>query len=368
MTETSQRVAADKVEQQCALILGAWGMDEGKVRTTARLMAETDLRGIDSHGISMLILYDQMFATGQLRLSAEPIIERESASTALIDAQAGLGHPVAVMAMEMAIEKAKRADIGVVSVFNSHHFGAAGLYAEMAAKAGMIGIISCTTKVVTVVPTFGAQRQLGTNPFAFAAPTTRHPIVLLDMSTSVVAANKVKAYALRGEELPQGWVSDVAGNSVTDSPSAYDLLFKGREGGLAPHGGVGMALGGHKGYGLAIFAQILSSTLSGGSFSPVRNRSQRPGDGDNIGQYFQVINPEAFRPRAEFEADLDALIDELRATRPANPDVPVMIPGDPEWASRQDKLINGIPMAPDLLSAVRDIATRAGAPFVLDTF
>jgi LDH2 family malate/lactate/ureidoglycolate dehydrogenase len=365
MAETSHLISVDKVEAQCALILHAWGMDEAKVQIAAHLMAETDLRGIDSHGISMLILYDQMFAAGQLKLSAEPAIKRESASTALIDAGAGLGHPVAVMAMEMAIEKAKNADIGVVSVFNSHHFGAAGLYAEMAAKAGMIGIVSCTTRIVTVVPTFGAQRQLGTNPFAFAAPTTRHPIVLLDMSTSVVAANKVKAYALRGDDMPAGWVSDVEGNSVTDSGAAYDLLFKGSEGGLAPVGGVGMTLGGHKGYGLAVFAQILSSTLSGGSFSPVRNRTQQKGEGDNIGQYFQVINPEAFRPRAEFEADLDALVDELRATCPADPNIPVMVPGDPEWQSRADKLANGIPMAQSLLTAVREIAERAKVPFVL---
>jgi len=129
---------------------------------------------------------------------------------------------------------------------------------------------------------------------------------------------------------------------------------------------VGMLLGGHKGYGLAIFAQILSSTLSGGSFSPIRNRSQKPGDGDNIGQFFQVINPEAFRPREEFEADLDTLIDELRATRPANPDTPVLIPGDPEWKSREEKLAQGIPIADSLARTIRDIAGRAGAPYVLD--
>lgn len=367
MAETIHLVPAEKVEAQCAAVLRAWGMDETKVATTAQLMTETDLRGIESHGISMLILYDQMYGTGQLKLSAEPKVVRESASTALIDAGGGLGHPVSVMAMEMAIEKARKADVGIVSVFNSHHFGAAGLYAEMAAKAGMIGIVSCTSKIVTVVPTFGAQRQLGTNPFAFAAPTTKHPIVLLDMSTSVVAANKVKAYALRGKEIPAGWVSDAKGDTVTNSQTAYDQLFKLTEGGLGPIGGVGMTLGGHKGYGMAIFAQILSSTLSGGSFSPIRNRTQKPGDGDNIGQYFQVINPEAFRPREEFEADLDTLIDVLRATRPADPDFPVLIPGDPEWKSLEEKQQNGIPVAESLAVAVRDIATRAGAPFVLGT-
>lgn len=365
MEEKIHLIPAHLVEQQCASVLRAWGMSEESLLLTARLMAETDLRGIESHGMSMLMLYDTMNRTGQLKLKSEPKIVRESATTALIDAGASLGHPVSVLAMEMAIKKAKASDVGIVSVFNSHHFGAAGLYAEMAAKEGMIGIVSCTSKIVTVVPTYGAERQLGTNPFAFAAPTTRHPIVLLDMSTSVVAANKVKAYFLRGKDIPSGWVSDEHGNEITDSAKAYELLFQGTTGGLAPVGGVGTMLGGHKGYGLAIFAQILSSTLGGGSFSPVRNRTQRPGEGDNIGQYFQVINPDAFRPRAEFEADLDELIDELRATRSTSSDTPVLIPGDPEWLSRKEKLSTGIPISESLVHTVREIADRAGAEYVL---
>jgi LDH2 family malate/lactate/ureidoglycolate dehydrogenase len=364
MAETFHLFPAARVEEQAAEVLRAWGMDEPKIATTARLMVETDLRGIESHGISMLILYEEMQKGGGLKLAAEPRIVRESAATALIDAGAGLGHPASVMAMELAIAKAKTADVGIVSVFNSHHFGAAGLYAEMAARQGLIGIVSCTSRLVTVVPTYGGERRLGTNPFAFAAPAKGNPVIL-DMSTSVVAANKVKTYALNGKDIPAGWVTDGAGAVLTDAEAAYELLFGGSEGGLAPVGGAGMDLGGHKGYGLAIFAQILSSTLGGGSFSPIRNLTQQRGEGDNIGQFFQAINPAAFRPEGEFERDLDAMIDVLRQTPPADPAKPVIIPGDPEWQSRERRLAEGIPLPESLLKRIAVIARGANAPFVL---
>ena len=366
MSEPVRLIAPQLLRDQTAAVLRRWGMDESKIAITSDLMIETDLRGIESHGISMLILYDQMYAAGQLRLSAEPRIVRDRASTALIDAGAGLGHPVSVMAMQMAIDKAKQSDVGIVSVFNSHHFGAAGLYAEMAAKEGLIGIVSCSTKLMTVVPTLGGERVLGTNPFAFAARSRRHPIVLLDMSTSIVAANKVKAYALNGKDIPAGWVSDPAGQALTDAQAAYRLLFEGSGGGLSPIGGVGTLTGGHKGYGLGLFAQILSSTLGGGSFSPIREKSRQSGDGDNIGQFFQAINPAAFRPLDEFEADLDDMIDLLRSTRPADPAQPVLIPGDPEWRAREERLRNGIPISDSLAARIAEIARRAGAEYLLD--
>ncbi len=356
---------ADLVREQIEAVLGAWGMPEDKRRQTAELMVETDLMGIDLHGVSMLILYEKMHQAGQLRLAAEPRIVRETAATALIDGGAGLGHPVATMAMELAIAKAEAHDIGAVSVFNSHHFGACGLYGLMAARRNLFALVSTTSRIVTVVPTFGGERVLGTNPLCFVAPAGRNPPIMLDMSTSVTAANKVKTYALNGKPIPDGWVVDGAGAPLTDSMAAYDLLFEGRGGGLAPVGGRGKDLGGHKGYGLGIVAQILSGTLSGGSFSPIRNLTQKPSDPDNIGHFFLAMNPAAFRPLEDFKADMDVLADRLRQTRPADSDEPVLVPGDPEWAMREKREKTGIPIPESLADKLREIAAAAGAPFVL---
>jgi LDH2 family malate/lactate/ureidoglycolate dehydrogenase len=366
MAVDMRRFSAASVRAQIEAVLRAWGMDEAKLQATAEIMLETDLRGIDSHGISMLIMYDQMQAAGQLRLQAEPRILRETATTALVDGGAGLGHPVALMAMDLAIAKARAHDVGVVSVRNSHHFGAAGCYAERAPAAGLIGIVSTTSRTVNVVPTLGAERVLGTNPLCFAAPAGRNPPFLLDMSTSVVAANKVKVYALQEKPLPVGWVTDGAGRPVTDAVFAYDLLFQDGEGGLTPVGGIGTATGGHKGYGLGIVAQLLSSTLGGGAFSPLRNQQQKPGDPDNIGHFFLALNPAAFRAPGEFETDLDEVLDTLRRTCPADPAHPVLIPGDPERASRAERLEQGIPMPESLVEKIEEIAARAGAERVLE--
>jgi LDH2 family malate/lactate/ureidoglycolate dehydrogenase len=360
-----ENFSAEVIRAQIEAILRAWGMSEEKLRLTAEVMVETDLRGIDSHGISMLIQYDQMQRAGQLRLQAEPQIVRQSASTALIDGGAGLGHPAALMGMNLAIEKALAHDVGVVSVFNSHHFGAAGYYAALAADRGLIGVVSSTTRVISVVPTNGVERVLGTNPIAVAVPAGRHPHVSVDISTSVVAANKVKVYALQGKELPTGWVIGGQGEPVTDSGQAFRQIFEGQEGGLTPIGGGGSEMGGHKGYGLGLIAQILSGTLSGASFSPIRNRTQKPSDPDNIGHFFMVLNPAAFRPLEDFQSDLDTVIDTLHAVKPIREDEPVLVPGEPEWTAREERLVKGIPVPETLKMKVRKIAESAGAPYVL---
>jgi LDH2 family malate/lactate/ureidoglycolate dehydrogenase len=127
-----------------------------------------------------------------------------------------------------------------------------------------------------------------------------------------------------------------------------------------------MDLGGHKGYGLAIFAQILSGALGGGSFSPIRNRAQKGSDPDNIGHFLMALNPAAFRPLEAFEADVDTVVETLRATRPAEPGQPVLIPGDPEWATREERRARGIPIPDALVATIGEIAANAGAPLVLE--
>ncbi len=335
------------------------------VRTTAEVMVETDLSGIDSHGVSMLMDYESSRLKGKLNLQAQPKIVRETPVTALVDADAGLGHPAAVMGMELAITKAQAMGVGVVSVFNSHHFGAAGYYAALAPKAGLIGLVTSSTRTLTTVPTRAGTPVLGTNPIAFAAPARQQPPFLLDIATSTVAANKVRVYALNGKPLPPGWVVDERGEPVTDSARGNELVFGQTAGGLTPLGGT-PELSSHKGYGLAMMVQILSSTLAGASFSPIRNRTQQPGDPDNAGHFFFALDPKVFRPEGAFEDDLDAAIGVLRATPPADPALPVLIPGDPEAVSRERRLRDGIPVSPALAEKIRAICERASVPFLFE--
>src|SRR5499425_1428439 len=210
------RVAAPQIHRQLESVLRAWGMSEAHARTTADMMLETDLRGVDSHGISMLPTYDKEFRAGRLNMRPVWKTLRDGPAMALIDADASLGHPVSVHAMNLAVDKCRASGVAVVSVFNSHHFGAAGCYSRIAAERGVLGMVTSATRGVSMVPTFAAEPVMGTNPLAFAAPAKRNPPFQLDMATTTVAAGKVKVYKRNHEALPPGWVVDEKGQPVTD--------------------------------------------------------------------------------------------------------------------------------------------------------
>lgn len=358
------RVSSQRIREQLVSVLRAWGMADAHAETTAEMMLETDLRGIDSHGISMLPSYDREFRAGRLNMRPMFKTVREGPATALIDADASLGHPVSVHAMNLAIDKCLETGVAVVSVFNSHHFGAAGCYSRIAAERGVVGMVTSATRGVTMVPTFGAEPVLGTNPLAFAAPAKRHAPFQLDMATTTVAAGKVKVYKLNHRPLPPGWVVDGDGHPVTDAEEAFRYVFERPEGGITPLGGA-RALGGHKGYGLAVMVHILGGVLAGASFSPIRARTQRPSDPHNIGHFFMAIDPRAFRAEGEFEHDLDEVIDVLHNAKRVDPEQPVLVAGDPEMATRSERLQHGVPIPQDLMEQLRAVVKSAGVPFVL---
>jgi LDH2 family malate/lactate/ureidoglycolate dehydrogenase len=359
------RFPAETIHRQISEVLRAWGMPADVVRTAADVMTDTDLAGIDSHGISMLMLYEEALGLEQLNRAPVPRVVRESPVTALVDGDAGLGHVAAVFGMELAIAKATATGVGVVCVRNSTHFGAAGYYAAMASRRGLLGMVTCTTRGNPVLPTRSAVPVLGTNPIAFAAPTRRNTPFLLDMSTSTVAQNKVKVFEFQGRPLPPGWVLDEHGAPVTDSARAMDLVTVRYTGGITALGGTA-EMSSHKGYGLSVMVQILSATLAGGSFTPIRKRTQGRGEPDEIGHFLMALDPKAFRDEGEFEHDLDDVIDVLHAATPANADEPVLVAGEPEALSRAERARDGIPVPAPLADKIRAICDRAGAPFLLD--
>jgi LDH2 family malate/lactate/ureidoglycolate dehydrogenase len=159
-------------------------------------------------------------------------------------------------------------------------------------------------------------------------------------------------------------VVDGDGKSITDESEAFSYVFGRPEGGITPLGGTREA-GSHKGYGLAMLVHILGGVLSGGSFSPIRNRTQRPSDPHNIGHFFMAIDPRAFRAEGEFEADLDQVIDVLHGAKRADPDQPVLVAGDPEMATRAERLEHGVPIPDDLMAQLRAVVRDAGVPFAL---
>lgn len=353
-------VSGDGVRMQILAILRAWGLPEESAAVVAEVMTDTDLAGVDSHGIAMLPAYERLLQAGELNVSAVPQIVHDGTSYATLDAQAGLGHIAAVRAVDLAASKARQTGVGVVAVRNSHHYGAVGHYVARAAERGLVCLASTTTRLVSVLPARGKVPRLGTNPIAFGAPTgTGWPLVL-DMSTSTVASNKVRAYALRKQPLPPGWVLDAAGNPMVDPHQARAQVTSEQAGGLTPLGGT-EDLRNHKGYGLAIMVQVLSATLCGAAFAPLR----RSGATDDIGHFFLVLDPAVFRRDGGFVADIDAMLQLLHATPPFDPDRPVLVPGEPEEMSRRHRREHGIPLPADLVAEIRAICARHGVAFLL---
>ncbi|SHK50141.1 Malate/lactate/ureidoglycolate dehydrogenase, LDH2 family [Roseomonas rosea] len=345
--ETVPTIPAERLHRQLTTVFTTWGMRADHAETAATIMVDTDLTGIDSHGVGMLPHYQRLLREGRLDPRATPAIIRDNGPAVLIDGNKAIGHVPAHLATTTAIEKARQHGIGIAAVTNSNHYGAAGWYARMAAEQGMIAI-SLTNASHLLVPVHGTQPALGTNPIAFSAPTrdTTRP-VLLDMATTTVAYGKVSIARRAGKPLPPGWALNAEGGPETNSAIAAE------ERRLAPLGGT-REQGAHKGYGLALMVEILCATLTGAGSAQLRT-----------GHFFLVLNPTAFRDRQDFQADLDDLIARLRANPPADPTTPVIIPGDPEHDTTIERRQHGIPILPALVEEVRAVCTECGAPFLL---
>ena len=348
----------DTHRAQIAAILQAWSMPPALAERTAEVMAWADLHGIDSHGMSMLTVYDERRRSGRLRLDAAPKVTRETPVSALVDGDGGLGHVPARMAMELAIGRARGIGIGAVCVHNSAHFGACGFYASMAAEAGLIGMVATSASGIQVAPTGGKQARLGTDPWSFAAPAREGAPFLLDMATTTVAAGKIRNKANEGLPCPPGWLLTKQGQPSTDPLEATQ-----KGGTMTPLGGMRES-GGYKGYGLSAMVNILASCLSGATLITDPQHTKKP-KGMDIGHFFLALNPSLFRDPAEFRADVATFCDALRATEAVDPARPVQVAGDPERANAARRRREGIPVAPRLLGRVREIAQASGADWVL---
>jgi L-2-hydroxycarboxylate dehydrogenase (NAD+) len=354
VSEAPVLVPHPRLEAFTAEVLAALGMPRPVALLTARLMVQTDLRGVDSHGISMLPRYAEWIREGFVEPAAEPKVVRDEAATALLDAGKGLGYHPSVQAMEMAIAKARACGVGIVAVRNSGHFGAAANYTMRALAHDMIGLATTNSPYVAMVPTFGRRAMLSTNPLSLAAPAGAEPPFVLDMATTTVAVGKLTVAARWGHPIPEGWAMDPAGRPTTDPRLALAHRL------LSPLGGSRL-LGSHKGYGLAVMVDILSGVLAGAVHGDLFLRSDMPERRlHNVGHCLAAIDPARFRPIEEFKADMDDLLRALKATPPAEGEERVWVAGEPEMECERRRRREGIPLPPALLALLNELAGSLG--------
>lgn len=355
------RIPAERIRKQLDAIFISWGMIENFRSVCIRQMVEADLMGIDSHGIGMLPNYEKYRLQGSMVVNPDVVVVDNRQAVALVDAGHGMGHIAATKAMEMAMEKARTFGVGAVSVRRSNHYGAAGVYSNMARRGGLLGISMTGTTQRSVVPTFGREPRFSTNPLAFAAPGQETEGFSLDMATSTVAIGKIMIAKREGRSIPTGWALDREGRPETDPVAALAADPKR----LTPLGGT-RELGSHKGYGLAIMVEILGSMLSNSYVGGYSLETGERGKFLNIGHFFLGLDPVAFRGESgAFETSIDRLVSYLRATPPVDPDQPVLVAGDPEIAAYKERTKNGIPVTDSLIEEIREVCESCRAEFIL---
>jgi LDH2 family malate/lactate/ureidoglycolate dehydrogenase len=320
------------------------GVPEKDVGTVCDVLIESDLRGIESHGVGRLYYYYIRIKNGQHDPVTDYEIVKETPTTAVIDGHHGMGHVIAFDAMKMAIKKAKEYGMGAVAVRNSTHFGIAGYYTNMASSEGLIGITTTNARP-SIAPTFSTEPMLGTNPLSFAMPSDEAFPFSLDCATSIIQRGKVELADRAGHPLRENLVIGPDGNSMTD-PAEILKLLTADQAALLPIGGIGEEFGGYKGYGYATVVEILSAALSAGSFLKALNGIGEDGNPTRfkLGHFFMAIDPEAFMGLDSFKQTTGDILRSLRAARLAPDAERIWTAGEKEYYSKIAVRENGIPI------------------------
>ena len=321
------------------------GVPTEDARLCADVLLESDRRGIESHGCNRFKpIYIDRIKSGIINPVTKIDILKETPTTAVLDANDGMGMVASKKAMDMCIEKAHKYGMGMVAVRNSSHYGIAGYWTGLAAKENMIGI-SGTNARPSVAPTFGVENMLGTNPLTFSMPTDEPFPFTLDCATSVIQNGKIEYYARINHDTPKGLVISREGEELTDSAEILKKI-RSQQAALAPLGGFGETTGGYKGYGYSTVVEILSAALQSGLFLKALDGKDEEGKirPYHLGHFFIAIDTEAFMGAEAFKKTCGDILRDLRGSEKAPGQERIYTAGEKEydvWMYRKDK---GVPV------------------------
>jgi len=336
----------------------AAGVPQEDAAICADVLAESDRRGIESHGCNRFkpIYIDRIQAGIQKPVTQYEVL-KETPTTLVVDAHDGMGMVASHHMMVSLIEKASTYGLAMGAIRNSTHYGIAGYWTTMASDKGMIGITGTNARP-SIAPTFGVENMLGTNPLTFSMPTDEEFPFCLDCATSITQRGKLEYFARNGKDTPAGMVIGRDGSALTDTPYILEALTKG-DAALAPLGGIGEELAGYKGYGYATVVEILSAALQDGAFlhgllGPASGDPSKP---YHLGHFFLVINPDFFMGEEAFRKTTGDILRALRASEKAPGEERIYTAGEKEWLVWQERKDKGVPVGEGVqkdLVAVRD--------------
>lgn len=342
------KIKVNTFKEFCRACCEKEGMSKENARITAEVLCETDCFGTNSHGSKNLYGYVKKQRAGGMDFKAEPEIINEGPSYALLDAHSGMGMVAGYKAMELAISKALKTGVAVVTVRNSTHFGAAGFYSNMAARAGMFGLAVSNVDPNMTVP--GARGMIiGNNPLSYASPIGGDESIFLDIAMSNVASLKVVQARKDGAKIPDTWIVDKDGVPTTD-PSHYP-----EEGAMQPFAA-------HKGYGLAVMTELLTGVLSGGaigSTGEIKSWCFEPEVPNMVCHTFIAIDVAKFCGLESFIARSKELAAALRGAPKAKGCDRIYMPGEIEW-SKHEKWSDTVELPDSVADSLREMSADLG--------
>jgi LDH2 family malate/lactate/ureidoglycolate dehydrogenase len=330
------------------------GMSSSDAEFSAKALVDSDLWGIESHGVLRVPIYVKRLKSGTINATPNIKTVKGSHGFEILDGDDGHGFIVGRDAMVRAIHLADKYNVGVVGAMKSNHFGAAGIYARMAAEKGMVGI--CMANVVqNMVVQGGSKPIIGNNPIAVAVPTFGEFPFVLDISLSAVAGGKLLLASKKGEKIPTDWATDKDGRPTDDPEKAF--------------AGFLLPMGGHKGFGLALVVDILCGVLTGGAFlDRMKGMYKYPDDPSLTGHFMIAINIPAVMGDDEFKSRMAAFHRTIKDSPMWDTSKEMYLPGEIEHRISLERKKRGIPLPENLYHELIELGRELGVSRELRPF
>jgi len=313
-------------------ILQAFGCDDHEAGIVADHLVDANLYGHDSHGVGVLPMYGLQVKDGNLIPNQTPVYGESEGAITQVDGKRGFGHRMALMALDHAMKTLPDHKVAILGLKNSGHISRTGQYSEYCAERGYVSLhfVNVVGHSPLVAPFGSSEAAYSTNPISMAMPVDGAAFPLLDMATSTVAFNKVRVANNKGENVPESWLLDAEGNPTSDPAPMAER----RVGALTPFGG-------HKGSGLAIFAELLAGALA--ADTTVAEADKIPNGAINC-MLSIILDPAAFDDPEAIAQRTKTYCDTVSQCQPTPGVNKVLLPGEPEQLSKKERMANGIPV------------------------
>ena len=349
MSVTACRFSHEALRAFTSAVFRALDLPGDDARLTADGLIEANLRGLDSHGVARIPVYAERLRRGLVNPKPEISIEDKTPVAALVDGDNGMGFVVGDRAMAKAMEMAGASGIGLAAARRSTHYGMGAIYVMQAIEAGFIAL--AFTNSSPALPVWGGRTTfLGAAPLAAGVPAGDEAPYVLDMAMTVIARGKIRLAAQRGDPIPPGLALDAEGKPTTDAQKAFE--------------GVCLPFGGVKGAALAMLMDVLGGVFTGAAFGggvrPLYGDFSGPQD---VGHLFLAIKPDLFMPREEVTHRMDTFVRRVKACPTAEGFDGILMPGEPETRTRDQRLRGGLPITTDVVTALKAEAEAFNLPF-----